>query len=118
MDDRPSPVPLRTKANNMSVGECEAAREGAFTFASVDDIFTANIERILNVPRQFVKSALAYYESGQRGQKYHRGITPESLEAVRLKIYIKETGKITDAKGSLPLFAKHCLEATVDDAFS
>jgi len=70
----------------------------------------AYIDRILNVPRQFVKSAIVYYESGQRGQKNHRGLTPEILEAVRLKIYIKETGKIAGAKGSLPLFAKHSLE--------
>ena len=39
----------------MSVGEYEAAREDSFTFFSVDDMSMAHIERILNVPRQFVK---------------------------------------------------------------
>jgi len=53
----------------MSVGEYEAARKVAFTFFSVDDMSMAHIERILNVPRQFVKSVIAHYESGQRDQK-------------------------------------------------
>ena len=54
MEDPPYPVPQRTKAN-MSVEEYEATREDAFTFFSVDGMFMANIERILNVPRQFLK---------------------------------------------------------------
>ena len=54
MEDPPSPVPLRTKAN-MSSEDYEAARQDAFTFFSVDDMSMANIERTLNVSQQFVK---------------------------------------------------------------
>ena len=43
-------------------------------------------------------------------QGNERRFTQESLEAVRSKIYIKETGRVTGLKGSLPLFATHSLQ--------
>ncbi len=54
MDDVPSPVPLRNRAN-MSDEEYEKAREDAFTSFSRDRMSHVNVERTLNVSQQFVK---------------------------------------------------------------
>ena len=61
-------------------------------------------------------SAIAYYESGRKRRGNDRGLTQECLEAVKSKIHIKETGKTTGSKGSLPLFTTHSLQTTVDDS--
>ena len=54
MDDIPSPVPLRNRAN-MPDEEYEKAREDAFTYFSKDRMPCAKIVRTLNVSKQFVR---------------------------------------------------------------
>ena len=54
MDDIPSPVPLRNRAN-MSDEEYEKARGDAFSYFSKDRMPYVKIERTLNESQQFVK---------------------------------------------------------------
>ena len=57
MDDVPSPVPLRNRAN-MSDEEYEKAREEACTYFSVDRMSHPTIQSTLNVSRQFVRRCI------------------------------------------------------------